>query len=183
MAPHPGRSRVVVLGVDGIQDDRPVDDRRWMAEHRYRAVLQVLDGDTELSTHAPATSPSSASKPMPARRTDQPACPTCPGEIKHVLEVECPGSRETSHYGQNFKAMTTLSSGRHSEVFPARREGSEDWRFFRRAAGHPHYVVEDGSDPQCCFEPRSRAAAIGPGGRTPAGEAPATSPRADRTLN
>ncbi len=41
---HPGRGLLVVLGMGELPGPEPPDDYRWMAEHRYRAVLQVLEG-------------------------------------------------------------------------------------------------------------------------------------------
>ncbi|SEO43793.1 hypothetical protein [Actinacidiphila rubida] len=47
--------------------------------------------------------------------------------------------------GDEFDLQLTLSSGMTLEVFPAGREGWEDWRFLSSAGGGQHYVVTNGS--------------------------------------
>lgn len=47
--------------------------------------------------------------------------------------------------GDEFDLQLTLSSGMTLEVFPAGREGWEDWRFLSSARGGQHYVVKNGS--------------------------------------
>lgn len=52
---------------------------------------------------------------------------------------------EDVYLGDKSDLRLVLSAGISLEVFPAGREGDEDWRFLSSAGGRHHYVAENGS--------------------------------------
>lgn len=64
--------------------------------------------------------------------------------VTRLLAAEAPVVDAVS-IGDEFDLRLTLSSGMTLEVFPAGREGREDWRFLGSGGGGQHYVVENGS--------------------------------------